>query len=333
MQRYDACMGMDFVTTDQETPTQASAVTEKGQITISIPDNETDGKFQQKLSGTPYLAVVLKNTEPSGTASLGGQEADVVKYQVRVYYAGKTDDYMGAQLTSYIDLVPGEYVYDGQYPLIKFELSKDKKSISYTYISKANSNPVTLVKGQKKYSGPTQIDDRSVIFDNWMKAYYNNDQISLYDYSEKFSPFCTMPWNSYSDWLAGNCQQSKLFFIKTVNQETIKNQEGISDRATVQVQVDINKANDCCSDCTTCNTLQDTGLDCASCDNCEITNVVDQDVCQPKDSAEQSSVSSTNTPQSCCSDCSTCSEAACNQCQSCIYLDSKCVYSNVPAVT
>ncbi len=326
MDRYNACMGMDFVSTAEQTPTTESSVSSSGTIPINIEEADNYGKSEERLTDTPYLVEIDKDTVTSYSPESAGEQQDQVNFRVKVFYTGKTDGKVHTDLSNYIDLVPGKYVYDNSYPLIKFKLSEDKKTIACTYISKANSVPVILTEGKKKYSGSTEVDDKSVIFDDWIKAYYDNDEINLYDSSEKFSPFCTVPWNTYADQLAGKCYQSKLFFIKTVDKETIKGQDGVPDRANVQVQIDINQENDCCKDCTTCNTLDNTQLSCASCLKCETVDVSGEDVCQLKKSLYEGPAPSTE-PQSCCNDCS-CSGLQCDQCTNCIFSDNQCINVN-----
>jgi len=253
MKRYEVCIDMDLMNTAVEKPPTEGEIPKTASIQFEPGAIISDKK---RIDGTNYWVSLQKS---------GDDILSAFEYFSAIYYGKNDPDY---KLSKTIQLSPGGPVlHDPKYPLFKLKLLEGDK-IDVTYLEKADSELVNLIKDAKKTSDHEQVKDMKSIFGGWMYVWYDGD-INLYDSTRQ--KFCTVDWSTYSNRESGFCEDSDLFTVRVININTYDKTSiettPEEERAIVQVQIDLNKVHDCCKDCS-CDSTNNDELYCNSCPQC-----------------------------------------------------------------
>jgi len=222
------------------------------------------------------------------------------------------------KIGSVVELKHGVEAHDTRFPLLKFTRASSGDEITYKYIEKVISNKVKLVEDKKIIVSGKTVEDRSLLIENWIDAYYDGDDIRLYD--KAGNRFCVVPWETYDQREQGYCEEGTLFALKLINDKTynhewqwselIRNSEE-EDYAIVQLQYDPAAEHDCCKECKTCIQTEDSQIACISCKGCEMNSVVlGLDECRKKTDTPPE----TPATPACCLNCGTCTIDECGKC-------------------
>jgi len=288
--RYEMCKNLNLQTKYTVLPPTDNFVG-TGNVALSFDEY---GKMETTIPSTPY--VLLFSAEPEETSDVNGSKSiQYSDYSVTIYYKKTDNDKF--KLTGTIDLEDG-IGYDKDFPLINFK--RTGMNVEYSYLMKAVSKEVTLIKDLTIPTAGEDVEKHTVLFDGWLEAYYNDNDIELYD--KTGNKFCTVSWDNYNNRLNGICDEEELFMFKIANINTIEKDRSLDktiigsekrDTATIQLQYDPNREHDCCSDCSTCKNFGEGLIPCSTCKNCVPKIILDSVVCESSTKSTSDTTSST----------------------------------------
>jgi len=291
--RYDSCLATEYV--------ESSVVKEPtenyppGTLTLNFKEDVAE----DFIPNTPYKVRVVK-----------GEENGKTTFYIGIYYNKQKDAII--QLATVVVGDDRNEVQPRDLPFIKLKYAGENK-LGYQFIEKAISEEIGLDKNKVTYPGGVKTPETTEVFKDWFRAWYDGD---IHIYNKDNTKVCTIPWATYTDRETGYCEDEDLFMMKVVNIKTTDQSTSVDktlpEKAVVQVQIDINRNNECCNDCKKCAGTGNPELLCSSCDKCVTAISAGEFLsCSEGTPETWTPISTPTAVPNCCDDCSKCEQSDC----------------------